>query len=272
MQLRRAEELLGPSDIEDAAEGVVIASIFDSRRKASCRFKQGKPGSLLLDGRALEQNHRGKAIHFCVAHSSDNAQFARTVIEGTDLLKWNFPFHNYNRFLAQLRTQSQYRLRGKFSRVDAEIEFDAHRPPAHGVRLSHSTPLSRCGGFLIGTTLDSSCFKTAARQFDMVLEASKMVAPNSTGLCRVETQHRTGAAFCAGVLGQHDKAGLGSFGGGAVAKPGCQRHTRGKFGSNASHIENNRAEAACLQDQVGDSQGLVEPRPWLCWQPMSPLF
>ncbi len=48
--MRRAKELLGPGDIEDATKGIVIADIFDARRKASCRFQQGKPGSLLLGG------------------------------------------------------------------------------------------------------------------------------------------------------------------------------------------------------------------------------
>lgn len=73
----------------------------------------------------------------------------------------------------------------------------------------------------------------------------------------LQAQQKSGAAFCAGMLGEEQDAGLGALGCGAIAKPCRQGDTRCKLGRDTAHVEHDGSEAASLQQQVGDAQRLV---------------
>ena len=51
---------------------------------------------------------------------------------------------------------------------------------------------------------------------------------------------------------------MGALGGGAVAEPGGEGNAEGEFRSDGAHVEDDGAESAGLEKQVGGAEGLVE--------------
>ncbi len=90
------------------------------------------------------------------------------------------------------------------------------------------------------------------------------------GLVCFEFQDQGGAAFSAGVLGEQEDGGLGAFGGGAVAEPGGEGDAGAGCRVDTGKVEDDGAEASCLEEEVGDAEGLFEVgedagsgrRPW----------
>jgi len=64
--------------------------------------------------------------------------------------------------------------------------------------------------------------------------------------------------FGAGVLGEQEDARVSAFGGGAVAEPCGEGNAEGEFGSDRAHVEDDGAESAGLEEEVGGAEGLIE--------------
>jgi hypothetical protein len=83
-----------------------------------------------------------------------------------------------------------------------------------------------------------------------MLDASEDGSVGAKRVARLKAKDQLCAALCAGVLGQEKEACLGLFCGCAIAEPCCQQHARGMLGCDATHVQDDRAEASTLQDQI----------------------
>jgi len=91
----------------------------------------------------------------------------------------------------------------------------------------------------------------------MAFESGKHCALPGERVASFETQDKTCAALRAGVLRQQDDARSAALRSSAVAEPRRQRYARDVLWRNASQIQHDCAESTRLQQQVGDTQCLL---------------
>ena len=105
--------------------------------------------------------------------------------------------------------------------------------------------------------------KALAGDFDTVVGAGEDRGGVRIDLAGLAVEDEACTTFGAGVLGEQEDARVGTLGGGTVAKPGGEGDAESEFGSDGAHVEDDGAESAGLEEQVGGAEGLVEPGPWL---------
>src|SRR6185437_12605181 len=99
-----------------------------------------------------------------------------------------------------------------------------------------------------------------ARQLGTMTDSGKNCSLGLEWVAWLQTQNQSGAALRAVVLCEEKDACLRSLCCCAVAKPCCGRNPCCVLRRNASHVQNDGAESAGLQDQVGYAKCLVNPR------------
>ncbi len=101
--------------------------------------------------------------------------------------------------------------------------------------------------------------KTFMGDFDAVFCAGEDGGVFRRSLAGLAMKHEAGTRFGTGMLGEQEDARMGSLGGGAVAEPGGEGDAEGEFRGDGAHVEDDGAETARLEEEVGRAESLVQP-------------
>ncbi len=133
---RRAEELFGSGNVENATEvgvGHFVGAAgrrqtFDSGGKLAGALEDGGAGAAFFGERAREKSDRGEDFELGAGGSGGEAESVSAGVQGADPLARRVALEDDDGTLAELGSQAQHGLRGKFASVEAGVEGGHLRP------------------------------------------------------------------------------------------------------------------------------------------------